>query len=72
MAPFKACQPEFRPGDTMELVERVKRAVADDTDEQYTYRCGRCESEFESTEAHMGKVECPDCGSHDLRTVATG
>jgi DNA-directed RNA polymerase subunit RPC12/RpoP len=56
----------------MELVERVKRAVADDTDEQYTYRCGRCESEFESTEAHMGKVECPDCGSHDLRTVATG
>lgn len=45
------------------------RDLFDHDDRVFTYRCLSCDHEFESTEAHMGKVDCPECGKSQLRAV---
>ena len=61
------------PGTTrydMSIISQLKEAVGMNDDEhEFVYNCRDCERTFESTESHMAKVACPDCGSHDIREI---
>jgi rRNA maturation endonuclease Nob1 len=39
----------------------------DDGAETFAYRCVNCEARFETPKTRMLSVNCPDCGSMDVR-----
>lgn len=46
------------------------RSMLGGEDRTFEYRCDRCETRFESSEADMSAVSCPECGSTKIRSVA--
>lgn len=53
----------------MPVFDTIKSALLGGEQRTYTYRCRKCDAEFESTEAHMGKATCENCGSNRLVSV---
>lgn len=52
----------------MGLLERLKRPFGGD-DTVYNYECSNCGTAFESTDANMARVRCPECESGKVTSV---
>jgi Zn finger protein HypA/HybF involved in hydrogenase expression len=55
----------------MSLIQRFTSLFGGESSTTYEYQCLTCDGHFTSEEAHMARVSCPDCGSSDVRSVAT-
>ena len=53
----------------MSILRQVKRAIGMEGETEHTYSCRDCQRTFESTETHVAKVACPECGGHDVRQI---
>jgi DNA-directed RNA polymerase subunit RPC12/RpoP len=51
----------------MSIIDRAKSLVTGSEEERFRYQCTSCKEIFESDEAHMGKVSCPQCGDRNVR-----
>ena len=54
----------------MGILSQVRQVIGMGEQREYTYLCRVCDRTFESTETHMARVDCPECGGHDVRAVA--
>lgn len=54
----------------MSIIDRAKSLVGGGEDDTFRYQCTSCKEIFESEEAHMGKVSCPQCGDRNVRDFA--
>lgn len=57
----------------MALIERLKEALGVDGTATVSYsltvyRCNECRTAFDSSD-HVDAVECPDCGTEDVREL---
>ncbi|WP_332898269.1 MULTISPECIES: hypothetical protein [unclassified Haladaptatus] len=53
----------------MSLTDKIKGLVPGGEEKTYSYRCLECDTEFESPEQHMAKVECPNCHARGGRSI---
>jgi putative FmdB family regulatory protein len=53
----------------MTLMERLK-ALFGSEPRTYDYWCPNCDTSFESPEADMSSVDCPECGETRVRASA--
>lgn len=49
----------------MGIIDRAKALIGGD--DAFRYQCTSCGAVFDSEEAHMGKVTCPECGDRSVR-----
>lgn len=54
----------------MTVIDKLKNLLTGSDDQTYSYRCRDCETEFESPEAQMKDVTCPECDSTNIRDSA--
>ena len=55
----------------MSLLQRFTSLFGNEPSTEYEYQCLSCSDHFVSAESHMARVSCPNCGSSDVRSVAT-
>ncbi|MFC5972685.1 hypothetical protein ACFPYI_15215 [Halomarina salina] len=53
----------------MSIIRQVKQAIGMEGETEHTYSCRDCQRTFESTEASMANVACPECGGHNVRQI---
>jgi len=53
------------------LFDRIKGALEEEKGEgpQYRYQCRECGADFETGEAVLSKIDCPDCGASGTRAL---
>lgn len=51
----------------MGIVDRSKHLIGGNNRKSYEYLCRNCESVFESDECMIARVDCPACGSGNVR-----
>lgn len=54
----------------MALFDKVKETLMGGaTERTYRYNCRECDTRFESPETSLTRVECPECGADESRSL---